>query len=107
QAPPMTPPPSLSLRLVLAGAWAAVRSRSRGQFPRVLGLLEAVGRAAPGAVRFRHGARLRLGLQAAVSTLTCSGWRAPCPPPTCARWAGPQREGRGLGRGVVWCWPRP
>ncbi|XP_074713940.1 TERF1-interacting nuclear factor 2 isoform X4 [Strix uralensis] len=57
---------SLSLRLVLAGAWAAVRSRSRGQFPRVLGLLEAVGRAAPGAVRFRHGARLRLGLQAAV-----------------------------------------
>ncbi|XP_074936695.1 TERF1-interacting nuclear factor 2 [Phalacrocorax aristotelis] len=58
--------PSAALRLALAGAWHVVRGRSLGQFPRVLGLLEAVGRAAPGAVRFRHGARLRLGLQAAV-----------------------------------------
>ncbi|XP_074874625.1 uncharacterized protein LOC142025845 isoform X2 [Buteo buteo] len=58
--------PGVSLRVVLAGAWHVVRGRSLGQFPRVLGLLEAVGRAAPAAVRFRHGARLRLGLQAAV-----------------------------------------
>ncbi|XP_067171090.1 TERF1-interacting nuclear factor 2 [Apteryx mantelli] len=58
--------PSVALRLALAGAWHVVRGRSLGQFPRVLGLLEAVGRAAPGAVRYRHGARLRLGLQAAV-----------------------------------------
>ncbi|XP_074787259.1 uncharacterized protein LOC141973054 isoform X1 [Athene noctua] len=58
--------PALWLRVVLAGAWRALRGRRPGQFPRVLGLLEAVGRAAPGAVRFRHGARLRLGLQAAV-----------------------------------------
>lgn len=58
--------PPLALRLALAGAWHVVRGRSLAQFPRVLRLLEAVGRAAPGAVRFRHGARLRLGLQAAV-----------------------------------------
>ncbi|XP_069630529.1 TERF1-interacting nuclear factor 2 [Haliaeetus albicilla] len=58
--------PGVSLRVALAGAWHVVRGRSLGQFPRVLGLLEAVGRAAPAAVRFRHGARLRLGLQAAV-----------------------------------------
>ncbi|XP_062454788.1 TERF1-interacting nuclear factor 2 isoform X5 [Rhea pennata] len=58
--------PTVALRLALAGAWHAVRGRSLGQFPRVLGLLDAVGRAAPGAVRYRHGARLRLGLQAAV-----------------------------------------
>ncbi|XP_049653226.1 TERF1-interacting nuclear factor 2 [Accipiter gentilis] len=58
--------PGVSLRLALAGAWHVVRGRSLVQFPRVLGLLEAVGRAAPAAVRFRHGVRLRLGLQAAV-----------------------------------------
>ncbi|XP_074991348.1 TERF1-interacting nuclear factor 2-like [Calonectris borealis] len=58
--------PSVALRVALAGAWHVVRGRSLGQFPRVLGLLEAVGRAAPGALRFRHSARLRLGLQAAV-----------------------------------------
>ncbi|XP_072705364.1 TERF1-interacting nuclear factor 2 [Ciconia boyciana] len=58
--------PGVALRVALAGAWHVVRGRSLGQFPRVLGLLEAVGRAAPAAVRFRHGARLRLGLQAAV-----------------------------------------
>uniref|UniRef100_A0A8B9MME6 TERF1-interacting nuclear factor 2 N-terminal domain-containing protein n=1 Tax=Accipiter nisus TaxID=211598 RepID=A0A8B9MME6_9AVES len=60
--------PGVSLRVALAGAWHVVRGRSLVQFPRVLGLLEAVGRAAPAAVRFRHGVRLRLGLQAAVST---------------------------------------
>ncbi|GAB0202255.1 TERF1-interacting nuclear factor 2 [Grus japonensis] len=58
--------PAASLRVALAGAWHVVRGRSLCQFPRVLGLLEATGRAAPGALRFRHGARLRLGLQAAV-----------------------------------------
>uniref|UniRef100_A0A8B9EDD7 Uncharacterized protein n=1 Tax=Anser cygnoides TaxID=8845 RepID=A0A8B9EDD7_ANSCY len=55
------------------------RRRGRGGFPRVLRLLEAVGRAAPGAVRFRHGARLRLGLQAAVSTPA----PFPAPPAPC------------------------
>ncbi|XP_035170025.1 TERF1-interacting nuclear factor 2 [Oxyura jamaicensis] len=58
--------PPLALRLALAGAWHVVRGRSLGQFPRVLRVMEAVGRAAPGAIGFRHGARLRLGLQAAV-----------------------------------------
>uniref|UniRef100_A0A8C8S1M1 TERF1-interacting nuclear factor 2 N-terminal domain-containing protein n=1 Tax=Pelusios castaneus TaxID=367368 RepID=A0A8C8S1M1_9SAUR len=58
--------PGPALRLVAAAAWHVVRARQVRDFPRVLGLLEAVGRAAPDAVRFRHYARLRLGLQAAV-----------------------------------------
>ncbi|XP_071885885.1 uncharacterized protein [Anas platyrhynchos] len=58
--------PWVPLRLALAGAWHALRGRSLGQFPRVLRVLEAVGRAAPAALHFRHWARLRLGLQAAV-----------------------------------------
>ncbi|XP_068280999.1 TERF1-interacting nuclear factor 2 isoform X3 [Nyctibius grandis] len=66
RSPAPAPPPAAALRLALAGAWRALRGRSPAQFPRVLGLLEAVGRAAPGAVTFLHGARLRLGLRAAV-----------------------------------------
>ncbi|XP_067389274.1 TERF1-interacting nuclear factor 2 isoform X6 [Emydura macquarii macquarii] len=58
--------PCTALRLVAAAAWRTVRARRSRDFPRVLGLLEAVGRAAPDTVRFRHAARLRLGLQAAV-----------------------------------------
>uniref|UniRef100_A0A8C3PRZ0 TERF1-interacting nuclear factor 2 N-terminal domain-containing protein n=1 Tax=Calidris pygmaea TaxID=425635 RepID=A0A8C3PRZ0_9CHAR len=78
--------PGVSLRLSLAGAWHVVRGRSLGQFPRVLGLLEALGRAAPGALRFRHAARLRLGLQAAVTILL--GWPIPAAilPPSPGRW---------------------
>lgn len=71
RVPALTPPPFspwVPLRLALAGAWHALRGRSLGQFPRVLRVLEAVGRAAPAALHFRHWARLRLGLQAAVST---------------------------------------
>ncbi|KAM6325720.1 TERF1-interacting nuclear factor 2 [Alca torda] len=58
--------PVVGLRLSMAAAWCVVRGRRLAQFPRVLALLEAVGRAAPGALHFRHAARLRLGLQAAV-----------------------------------------
>ncbi|XP_063177946.1 TERF1-interacting nuclear factor 2 isoform X2 [Chroicocephalus ridibundus] len=58
--------PAVALRLSMAAAWRVVRGRSPARFPRVLALLEAVGRAAPGALHFRHAARLRLGLQAAV-----------------------------------------
>uniref|UniRef100_A0A8B9R6Z1 TERF1-interacting nuclear factor 2 N-terminal domain-containing protein n=1 Tax=Anas platyrhynchos TaxID=8839 RepID=A0A8B9R6Z1_ANAPL len=83
--------PWVPLRLALAGAWHALRGRSLGQFPRVLRVLEAVGRAAPAALHFRHWARLRLGLQAAVST----------PPPPFqhplrhARWPTPDPSTRG------------
>lgn len=63
-------PPSLDpcapLRLAAAAAWQVMRARQVRDFPRVLGLLEAVGQAAPDVVFFRHYARLRLGLQAAV-----------------------------------------
>ncbi|XP_074838437.1 TERF1-interacting nuclear factor 2 isoform X3 [Carettochelys insculpta] len=59
------PEPCTPLRLAAAAAWQVVRARQLGDFPRVLGLLEAVGQAAPDLVRFRHHARLRLGLQAA------------------------------------------
>ena len=45
-----------------------VRARRLRHFPRVLALLEAVGRAAPAALSFQHSVRLRLGLQAAVSS---------------------------------------
>ncbi|XP_031465106.1 TERF1-interacting nuclear factor 2 [Phasianus colchicus] len=55
-----------ALRVALAGAWQAVRGRRLRHFPRVLALLEAVGRAAPAALSCQHGVRLRLGLQAAV-----------------------------------------
>ncbi|XP_074838436.1 TERF1-interacting nuclear factor 2 isoform X2 [Carettochelys insculpta] len=60
------PEPCTPLRLAAAAAWQVVRARQLGDFPRVLGLLEAVGQAAPDLVRFRHHARLRLGLQAAI-----------------------------------------
>uniref|UniRef100_A0A8D0HQG5 TERF1-interacting nuclear factor 2 N-terminal domain-containing protein n=1 Tax=Sphenodon punctatus TaxID=8508 RepID=A0A8D0HQG5_SPHPU len=55
-----------SLRLVAAAAWHTVRERETRDYPRVLGLLGAVGEAAPNLVRYRHFAKLRLGLQAAV-----------------------------------------
>ncbi|XP_073164723.1 TERF1-interacting nuclear factor 2 isoform X4 [Lepidochelys kempii] len=58
--------PCAPLRLAAAAAWQVVRARQVRDFPRVLGLLEAVGRAAPDIVCFRHYARLRLGLQAAT-----------------------------------------
>ncbi|XP_038226276.1 TERF1-interacting nuclear factor 2 isoform X3 [Dermochelys coriacea] len=64
-APP-SQDPCAPLRLAAAAAWQVVRARQVRDFPRVLGLLEAVGQAAPDIVRFRHYARLRLGLQAAV-----------------------------------------
>ena len=54
--------------MALAGAWQVVRARRLRHFPRVLALLEAVGRAAPAALSFQHSVRLRLGLQAAVSS---------------------------------------
>ncbi|KAM8793634.1 protein-glutamine gamma-glutamyltransferase K-like [Eudromia elegans] len=57
---------AVGLRLCLAGAWQAVRRRRPAHFGRVLALLEAVGRAAPGAIGYRQGARLRLGLRAAM-----------------------------------------
>lgn len=96
RVPALTPPPFspwVPLRLALAGAWHALRGRSLGQFPRVLRVLEAVGRAAPAALHFRHWARLRLGLQAAVST----------PPPSQhplrhARWPTPDPSTRGLSK---------
>lgn len=55
-----------ALRVALAGAWQVVRARRLRHFPRVLALLEAVGRAAPAALSFQHSVRLRLGLQAAA-----------------------------------------
>ncbi|XP_065421452.1 TERF1-interacting nuclear factor 2 isoform X5 [Chrysemys picta bellii] len=58
--------PCAPLRLAAAAAWQVMRARQVRDFPRVLGLLEAVGQAAPDVVFFRHYARLRLGLQAAV-----------------------------------------
>uniref|UniRef100_A0A8C4WSU4 TERF1 interacting nuclear factor 2 n=1 Tax=Gopherus evgoodei TaxID=1825980 RepID=A0A8C4WSU4_9SAUR len=64
-APPVQDP-CAPLRLAAAAAWQVMRARQVRDFPRVLGLLEAVGQAAPDVVFFRHYARLRLGLQAAV-----------------------------------------
>lgn len=64
-APPRQDP-CAPLRLAAAAAWQVMRARQVRDFPRVLGLLEAVGQAAPDVVFFRHYARLRLGLQAAV-----------------------------------------
>ncbi|XP_050774905.1 TERF1-interacting nuclear factor 2 isoform X2 [Gopherus flavomarginatus] len=64
-APPVQDP-CTPLRLAAAAAWQVMRARQVRDFPRVLGLLEAVGQAAPDVVFFRHYARLRLGLQAAV-----------------------------------------
>ncbi|XP_053901337.1 TERF1-interacting nuclear factor 2 isoform X2 [Malaclemys terrapin pileata] len=58
--------PCAPLRLAAVAAWQVMRARQVRDFPRVLGLLEAVGQAAPDVVFFRHYARLRLGLQAAV-----------------------------------------
>ncbi|XP_014381669.1 TERF1-interacting nuclear factor 2 isoform X2 [Alligator sinensis] len=57
---------ALGLRLALAAAWHVVRARQTRDYPQALGLLEAVGQAAPDAVAFRHYAKLCLGLQAAV-----------------------------------------
>ncbi|XP_062494203.1 TERF1-interacting nuclear factor 2, partial [Pezoporus occidentalis] len=54
------------VRCALAGAWLSVRARRVTHFPRVLRLLAALEAAAPSALRYRHRARLRLGLQAAV-----------------------------------------
>uniref|UniRef100_A0A669QG62 Uncharacterized protein n=1 Tax=Phasianus colchicus TaxID=9054 RepID=A0A669QG62_PHACC len=50
---PMVGSPS-ALRVALAGAWQAVRGRRLRHFPRVLALLEAVGRAAPAALSCHH-----------------------------------------------------
>lgn len=101
RVPALTPPPFspwVPLRLALAGAWHALRGRSLGQFPRVLRVLEAVGRAAPAALHFRHWARLRLGLQAAVST------PPPLPSTPCAT-----QDGRHPTHQPVGCprWPTP
>ncbi|NXD46927.1 TINF2 factor, partial [Copsychus sechellarum] len=78
--------PSPSLRLAMAGAWWALRGRGltgsgrgptgSGRGPtgsgrgwaRLLALLEAVGRGAPGLLQPRHRARLSLGLRAQVVT---------------------------------------
>ncbi|KYO36747.1 TERF1-interacting nuclear factor 2 isoform A [Alligator mississippiensis] len=59
-------PAALGLRLALAAAWHVVRARQTRDYPQALGLLDAVGQAAPDAVAFRHYAKLCLGLQAAV-----------------------------------------
>ncbi|XP_038596833.1 TERF1-interacting nuclear factor 2 isoform X3 [Tachyglossus aculeatus] len=52
------------LRLAAAAAWRVVRMRRAAHYPRVLQLLSVLDATAPGLVRYRHHARLCLGLRA-------------------------------------------
>uniref|UniRef100_A0A6I8NNZ0 TERF1-interacting nuclear factor 2 N-terminal domain-containing protein n=1 Tax=Ornithorhynchus anatinus TaxID=9258 RepID=A0A6I8NNZ0_ORNAN len=61
-APPAAGP--APLRLAAAAAWHVVRLRRSPHYPRVLQLLSVLDAAAPGLVRYRHHARLCLGLRA-------------------------------------------
>ncbi|XP_054988827.1 TERF1-interacting nuclear factor 2 isoform X3 [Sorex araneus] len=61
-----TPPgaDSAALRFGAAASWHVVRGRCVEHFPRVLEFLQSLRAAAPGLVRYRHHARLCMGLKA-------------------------------------------
>ncbi|XP_050193395.1 TERF1-interacting nuclear factor 2, partial [Myiozetetes cayanensis] len=97
--------PSLGLRLALAGAWLALRGRSLRRWPRLLALLDLIGRGAPRALHPRHRHRLSLGLRAAVISGMFEGLPAP-PLLDALDWLFPEGEGAGPEQGHAHSSPR-